>query len=186
MTMLDWLREKKQPRQAIDRFWRQVLVSAINEDLDRMAASHGLQVFALGFLSRRDAYEMGIPKVPLARLYSEEAWRNFPSVRIQERAAVDNIPLEQGRVSCLQTRTGCIRASAYILAIPFERLQAVVPGLPLDVSSFTHSPITGIHLWFDRPITTFLTQRCSIAPFSGCSTREGRHIQLVVSASRRC
>src|SRR5690348_6012400 len=44
ITMLDWLREKKQPPAAIERFWRQVLVSAVNEELDRMASRHGFQV----------------------------------------------------------------------------------------------------------------------------------------------
>src|SRR5580704_15877697 len=52
ITMLDWLREKRQTEPAIARFWNQVLVSAINEDLDRMAAIHGFHVFWLGFLAR--------------------------------------------------------------------------------------------------------------------------------------
>jgi len=38
ITMEDWLREKKQTSRAIDRFWRQVLVSAVNEELGCMAA----------------------------------------------------------------------------------------------------------------------------------------------------
>ena len=53
ISMLDWLLQKRQTPHAIDRFWRQVLVSAINEDLDRMAAIHGFQVFWLGFLRAR-------------------------------------------------------------------------------------------------------------------------------------
>ncbi len=64
ISMLDWLLQKRQTPHAIDRFWRQVLVSAINEDLDRMAAVHGFQVFWLGFLSTADGYEMGIPERP--------------------------------------------------------------------------------------------------------------------------
>ena len=28
-----------------------------------------------------------------------------------------------------------------------------LPELGFDLSSFAHSPITGIHLWFDRPVT---------------------------------
>ena len=47
-----------------------MLVSAVNEDLDRMAAVHGFQVFWLGFLARADAYEMGVPAVPLRELYA--------------------------------------------------------------------------------------------------------------------
>src|SRR5262249_2046915 len=57
ISMLDWLLQKRQTPHAIDRFWRQILVSAINEDLDRMAAIHGFQVFCVGFLGRSDAYE---------------------------------------------------------------------------------------------------------------------------------
>ncbi len=53
--MQQWLEEKRQPARAVERFWRQVLVSAINEELPRMAASHGLQVFQLGFLQNSTA-----------------------------------------------------------------------------------------------------------------------------------
>src|SRR5690349_19092532 len=77
ISMLDWLKEMRQPAGAIERYWRQVLVSAINEELDRMAAAHGLQVFRLGFLARKDAYEMGVPAVPLGRLYGSEAWKRI-------------------------------------------------------------------------------------------------------------
>src|SRR5215469_2804106 len=65
ISMLDWLLQKRQPARAIDRFWRQVLVSAVNEDLSRMAAIHGFQVFWKAFLAAPDAYEMGVPAVPL-------------------------------------------------------------------------------------------------------------------------
>ena len=57
ITMREWLEEKRQPTRAIERFWRQVLVSAISEELDRMAAIHAFQVFRLGFLGRADAFD---------------------------------------------------------------------------------------------------------------------------------
>src|ERR1035438_7417278 len=64
ISMLDWLLQKRQTPHAIDRFWRQVLVSAVNEDLDRMAAIHGFQVFWLGFLATADGFENGHPQGP--------------------------------------------------------------------------------------------------------------------------
>lgn len=185
ITMLDWLREKKQTPQAIERFWRQVLVSAINEELDRMAAIHGLQVFALSFLSKADAYEMGVPAVPLAELYSEESWAAFPEVGIEERCGVECIDISDDHVTRVATSTAAISADAYILAVPFERVAALVPGLKLDFSGFGHSPITGIHLWFDRPVTALphatLLDRTIQWMFN---KKDGRHLQLVVSASR--
>ncbi|MGH9623374.1 MAG: hydroxysqualene dehydroxylase HpnE [Bryobacteraceae bacterium] len=186
MTMLDWLRDKRQSRRAIEQFWGQVLVSAVNEDLDRMAASHGLQVFALGFLKSEDSYEMGVPSVPLRELYSERAWANYPQVKIAERAAVERVQIEGNRVSGLKVNGELVQADAYVLAVPFERLATIAPDLHLDVSAFTHSPITGIHLWFDRPITDLphatLLGRTIQWMFN---KSEGRQIQLVVSASRK-
>jgi squalene-associated FAD-dependent desaturase len=185
ITMLDWLREKKQRPRAIERFWRQVLVSAINEDLERMAAIHGVQVFALGFLSRADAYEMGVPAVPLGQLYAEDAWADYPNVAIEHRAAVQQVRIDDGRVNGVIVNGQCVTADAYVAAVPFERLGALAPELPIDLSSFSHSPITGIHLWFDRPVTELphatLLDRTIQWMFN---KRAGRHIQLVVSASR--
>ncbi len=91
ISMLDWLKEKRQTTGAIERFWRQVLVSAVNEELDRMAAAHGFQVFWLGFLARSDSYEMGVPAVPLADLYGAEVWRRFERVSIHLRSAVESL-----------------------------------------------------------------------------------------------
>ena len=185
ITMLDWLKEKKQTPRAIDRFWKQLMVSAISEDLESMAASHGLQVVQLGFLARSDAYEMGVPNVPLAQLYSSEAWANYPNVKIVYRAPVQQVVISQGRVACLRVNGEPVTADAYVLAVPFERLAALAPELALDVSSFQHAPITGIHLWFDRPITDLphavLLDRTIQWMFN---KSEGKHIQLVVSASR--
>src|ERR1700689_4880117 len=96
ISMLEWLREKRQTERAIGRFWNQVLVSAVNEDLDRMAASHGFQVFWLGFLARADSYEMGIPAVPLGDLYGPEAWKRVDHVRLHLRAPVERVIAENG------------------------------------------------------------------------------------------
>jgi len=185
ITMLDWLREKGQTPALIDRFWRQVLVSAINEELDRMAAIHGLQVFYLGFLAKADGYEMGVPAVPLGELYSEKAWSRYEDVRFRFRAPVQQVRIENGSVSGIEVNGERVVADAYVLAVPFERVAALAPGIELDLSSFTHSPITGIHLWFDRPVTDLphatLLDRTIQWMFN---KHEGRHIQLVVSASR--
>ncbi|MBV8069091.1 MAG: FAD-dependent oxidoreductase [Acidobacteriaceae bacterium] len=185
ITMLDWLREKRQTAGAINRFWRQVLVSAVNEDLDRMAALHGLQVFYLGFLSQANSYEMGVPSVPLAELYSDSLWSHYEDVKFRLRAPVQQVHTDGRQVTGITVHGERVTSGAYILAVPFERVNALVPGLNLDLSRFSHSPITGIHLWFDRSITdlpyaTLLDRTIQWMFNKG----QGRHIQLVVSASR--
>ncbi len=185
ITMQQWLDEHRQPPRAVERFWRQILVSAINEELDRMAASHGFQVFRMGFLGRKNAYEMGVPSVPLGRLYSSEAWARLGNVEIQLRTPVETACIENGTVRSVVAGGAELRADHYICALPFERVQSVFPGLSADVSAFEHSPITGIHLWFDRPVTDLphatLLDRTIQWMFN---KNAGRYIQLVVSASR--
>lgn len=185
MSMADWLREKRQTPRAIERFWRQVLVSAVNEELDRMAAAHGLQVLYLGFLSNATAYEMGVPSVPLARLYSAEAWSRYEFVKFAYRSSVQRIQIDNGEVRTASTDNGPIEADAYVLAVPFERVNALAPELKLDLSPFTHSPITGIHLWFDRSVTDLPHATLLDRTIQWMYNKEGgRHVQLVVSASR--
>ena len=185
ISMLDWLREKRQPEAAIGRFWNQVLVSAVNEDLDRMAARHGLQVFWLGFLARSNSYEMGVPAVPLSDLYSQDVWKRIGNVRLHLRAAVDRVLANSASVRAISAAGQEHQADYYVSALPFERLDAVVPDLGLNLGPFEHSPITGIHLWFDRSLTQLphatLLDRTIQWMFNKSG---GRYLQLVVSASR--
>jgi zeta-carotene desaturase len=176
ISMLDWLLQKRQTPHAIDRFWRQVLVSAVNEDLDRMAAHHGFQVFWLGFMARADSYEMGVPNVPLAELYGADSWKRIGKVCIHFRTPVERID-ESGFLVAGQR----LAADHYICALPFDRLESV--GIPAP--PFEHSPITGVHIWFDREVTNLphatLLDRTMQWMFN---KDRGRYLQLVVSASR--
>jgi zeta-carotene desaturase len=185
ITMLDWLREKRQTEQAIHRFWGQVLVSAINEELGRMAASHGFQVFWLGFLARPDSYEMGVPAVPLVKLYSPDAWEKIGKVKLHLRAPVERLDVERGRVRCAIAGGVEHTADFYVAAVPFERLGALAPNAGLDIPALGHSPITGIHLWFDRSITDLPNATLLDRTIQWMYNKsEGRYLQLVVSASR--
>jgi squalene-associated FAD-dependent desaturase len=185
ITMLDWLREKNQPARAIERFWRQVLVSAINEELDRMAAQHGFQVFWLGMLARADSYEMGIPDVPLRELYSADAWSRIGKVKIHARTPAERVVFREGLAAGVYTGDGLRMADYHICAVPFERLGVLAPELEIDTSRFEHSPITGSHIWFDRSVTALphaaLLDRTIQWMFN---KDQGRYVQFVVSASR--
>ncbi|MBI4874867.1 MAG: FAD-dependent oxidoreductase [Acidobacteria bacterium] len=180
ISMADWLAEKRQPAGAVERFWRPVIVSAVNDVPERIAARYGFLVFWLGFLASATGYEMGIPEVPLGELYAR-----LDNVNVRLRAPVESVAVEAGRVTGLVAGGELHTADWYVLAVPFERVPALVPALDLDTSAFEHSSITGIHLWFDRPVTRL--------PHAALLDRtiqwffrkdDGRYLQLVVSASR--
>ncbi|MGC8793239.1 MAG: FAD-dependent oxidoreductase, partial [Bryobacteraceae bacterium] len=71
----------------------------------------------------------------------------------------------------------------YVLAVPADRARALAPALGLD--RLETSPITGIHLWFDQPVMD-LPQAALLegAVHWAFNKREGRYVELVVSASR--
>jgi zeta-carotene desaturase len=185
VSMLDWLKEKRQPAGAIERYWRQVLVSAINEELDGMAAAHGLQVFRLGFLARKDAYEMGVPAVPLGRLYGSEAWKRIGTVELQLRAArVAYRNRGRSRARSHRRRAGSTRRFLCLRAALRTRHRSGA-GVGYRCQRVRAFAITGIHLWFDRPVTKLphatLLDRTIQWMFN---KHQGRYVQLVVSASR--
>jgi uncharacterized protein with NAD-binding domain and iron-sulfur cluster len=55
----------------------------------------------------------------------------------------------------------------------------------MDVTAFAHSPITGIHLWFDRAVTDLPHATLLDRTIQWMFNKDaGRYVQLVVSASR--
>ncbi len=177
ISMLDWLRAHGQPERVIERFWRQVLVSAINVELDDMAAAHGFQVIWLGFLAASNSYEMGVPRIPLGQLYS----RPVPNATLHTKSPVTKLDAAHARV---EVNGEWREARALISAMPSDRLQALAPDLPIPYDAFVPSSIIGIHLWFDRPVTdlphgTVLERQ--IQWFFNKS--EGKYLMLVISAA---
>jgi zeta-carotene desaturase len=167
-TMLDWLRHHRQSPEAIERFWRVVLVSALNEELDRIDARYGVEVFWKAFLSSPRGFEVGIPSVPLGELYAGcrgaiERWGG----EVRTRAGVREIRLAAGRVASLRLEDDTELAGDYYLsAVPHAALLDLLPPecsrrepVFANLSRLCTSPITGVHFWFDRPVMNepFLT-----------------------------
>jgi uncharacterized protein with NAD-binding domain and iron-sulfur cluster len=213
-----WLARHGQTSRAIERFWKPVLVSAINEDLDRISVRYGAQVFRESFLKSAAAGRMGVPKVPLSELYSLGAdYIRSRGGDVRLRASVEKVEfvvssadsaskkhpertgapasgaMRGGRSEGSQSapRTGATTQSTTavaaepthhppltthhsvavqsngtteqfdycVLAVPYFTISKLLPDdvpgreLAATAEKFESSPITGIHLWFDRHIT---------------------------------
>ncbi len=124
--------------------------------------------------------------MPLGELYSQDAWARQKHVDIRLRTSAGRLRFGGDRVAGVETGDGdVLMADHYVSALPVEKLAGVAPELRIDFGAFEHSPITGIHLWFDRPITdlphgTLLDRTIQWFFNKG----GGKYIQLVVSASR--
>jgi squalene-associated FAD-dependent desaturase len=158
-SFLQWLRRHGQTERAIDRFWKTVLVSALNEEIDLISIPYAAQVVRESFLKSRCAGRMGVPTVPLTELYNRAG--EYISARggeVRFRCSVESFRAEFAEVKVLSA--GGEEAFDFVVpAVPFDVLGRMLPQTsasePLRqiLGRFETSPITGIHLWFDRQIT---------------------------------
>jgi squalene-associated FAD-dependent desaturase len=208
ISMLEWLRRRGQTKGAIERFWRVVLVSALDEELDRTDARYGVDVFWKAFLSNRGGYRMGVPVVPLADLYAGcKAAIERKGGEVVLRSPVRSVRLASGAITAVEFDGGRAEsADAYVFAVPHTTFAELFAPHASDLGSTLAnlqkigvSPITGVHFWFDRPVMDelFLTlidtntqwifnKTALYGPTNGNSPAAAfptQYLQLVISAS---
>jgi squalene-associated FAD-dependent desaturase len=158
-SFLQWLRRHGQTGRAIERFWKTVLVSALNEEIDLISVPYAAQVMRESFLKSPTAGRMGVPTVPLTELYCRAG--EYISARdgeVRFRSGVESFRTEFAEVKLLAGSSEEAFDFA-VLAVPFDVLSRLLPQttaaepLRQTLGRFETSPITGIHLWFDRQIT---------------------------------
>jgi uncharacterized protein with NAD-binding domain and iron-sulfur cluster len=137
----------------------------------------------------------------LNRLYGEglERWFATHGVQLHLGSPVRKVACDASPLVLLSDGQET-RPDFVIIALPWfkiseivdERIAARWPWLA-DISSVEASPITGVHLWFDRPIMSLhhavLVGRLSQWIFDrtesqGNESNRGHYYQVVISASR--
>jgi len=201
-SFLDWCHRHGQTNNAIERFWKPILVSALSEDLDLIAISYAAQVVRESMKSP-EARHMGVPTIPLTDLYNRAGeYIRARGGEIRLRTSLETFSPDSSQVQ-IRTSQGEGNHDYLILALPFEILDRVLPQLPEaaplreSLSHFEHSPITGIHLWFDRQITDldhavlldrtiqwFFHKSRLLATRAPANAEAGSYIELVVSSSK--
>jgi zeta-carotene desaturase len=153
-TFADFLRSSSQSDRVIRVFWEPVIVSACNMTCERVSAAVALHVFQEGFLAAPSAADIGVPGVPLLDLYARaEDLLTSAGGQVLLGESVAHVD-ESSATTADGTRH---EADTVICAVPVERANTIVDEriratdprfTPLD--RFTHSPILGVHLTFDR------------------------------------
>jgi zeta-carotene desaturase len=200
-----WLDHHGQTRNAVERFWRPILVSALSEELDLISVSAAAQVVRESMKSPQ-ARHMGVPTLPLTDLYSAagEYIRKHGGT-LHFRCPIESFSADASGVR-VQVR-GKETAESFdylIVALPFDALDAVLPqtaeSAPIreKLAHFENSPITGIHLWFDRQISDldhavlldrtiqWMFHKSRLQPLRARAENgaTGSYIELVVSSSK--
>jgi zeta-carotene desaturase len=203
-----WLDRHAQSPNAVAHFWHPILISALSEELDRVSVSAAAQVVRES-MKTPAARHMGVPALPLTDLYNAAG----DYVRSHGGSLHFRCPLEGFTAEASGVRVRA-RGNArppdesfeyLVLALPFDALDPLLPrtaeSIPIreKIAHFENSPITGIHLWFDRQISDldhavlldrtiqWMFHKSRLQPMRARSQNgsgAGSYIELVVSSSK--
>jgi squalene-associated FAD-dependent desaturase len=216
---LPFLQAAGQSPSTIERFWTTILVSALGEEISRVAVGPMRKVIVDGFLAHRKAYEILVPKRPLREIFSDRAKEYLQDVGIQlhfNRAAKKLLFEKDRCTGAVFSDQFIAHADLIVIALPWFHIVSLgspdTPPAVLEVfqraAQLESSPITGVHLWFDRPwlkqphaaIVGRLCQWVFRSPWLGDSETSStdlaststttipsnhHHYQVVISASRQ-
>jgi squalene-associated FAD-dependent desaturase len=193
-TAAAWLERIGQPERVVRLFWQPVLESALGESIDLVSVSAARKVAVDGFLAHPAAADLHVPVEPLGVLFGERLleWLVATGVRIDTAATVQGIERDGGVARGVVTAGGVVACDGVVVAVPWRAAARLVPELvPQAEERLAASPITAVHLWFDRQVVDLphavLVGRVSQWVFRGeaaASAPGPGYCQVVISASR--
>lgn len=167
-TSKDWLQSIGQSNATIRAFWDVILVSALGEQTDVVSMQAARKVLIDGFAAAQGASDVLVPRVPLSDMFGKQLSQQVESLGVELRcqSAVKRIHISS--TSDVSTKTRSIElangevmeADQIVVAVPWHRLSSLfdpdeaedaIPNIH-EATKLGTSPISGIHLWLDRPI----------------------------------
>ena len=208
---LSWLQQQNQDPETIRDFWDVILISALGEETSLVSMKAARKVLMDGFAAARGASDVLVPRLPLRELFGVHLVRAIQQLAVDVRTGVsvqrfgESSGHDGSGDGCrfVETKQGDQYAADHVVvAVPWHSIGSVLSGADVEVNfpdlpkyaAIPASPISGIHLWFDRQITNqphavmvgtisqWLFQR---SEFNLAGDSSGEHyFQVVISGSR--
>jgi hydroxysqualene dehydroxylase len=170
-TVRDWLMRHRQTPRAVEMLWEPLAVAALNQPIDKAAASAFAAILRPMFSDDPRNAALALPAKPLDEMYAQPARSYIEQrggcVRLSSPAIIEcgagpSVPPElAGAAPHVVVRGEHLTAGVVICAVPWHGLSAVLPQRPvaladvLDAADRTEaSPIVTVNLWFDRVVTS--------------------------------
>ncbi|MCO8124918.1 hydroxysqualene dehydroxylase HpnE [Stieleria sp. TO1_6] len=201
----DWLDRYGQSSGCRKKFWDVILVSALGEKTEHVSMAAARKVLIDGFAAARGASDVWIPISPLATVFGR---------RMQQCLVDRGVDVRCGRpvrqitadATVILADDGpetddVISADHVICAVPWHQLHKLFDRWPAaerkrlpdleSIANIPSSPISGLHLWFDRPITDLphavmvgtTVQWVFRRPHDAGREYDSHYIQCVISAA---
>jgi len=169
----NWLSANGQSAEIRKRFWDVILVSALGDVPERVSMAAARKVIIDGFAAARGASDVWVPNEPLSTIFGEHMIDALGQRGVDVRLGTSVRAIEArtagAGASMLLADGNSIDSQHVILATSWRaasRLIQTIDASELDATtqqwqrrliqnfeSVSASPITGLHLWFDRALT---------------------------------
>ncbi len=158
-----WLRRLGQTPGIRNAFWEPLIWATLNDDPLVASAAMLMAVLERAFLGTRDASRLGVPKLPLSKLYVDDAMRYLRDRGAEVRTAspMRGIDVGASGVRAVLLRNGDrIETDTLISAVPPKPLLDALPDsvrrhpVFTDAANLGSSPIVNLWVVLDRPLWT--------------------------------
>ncbi|MDG2222725.1 MAG: hydroxysqualene dehydroxylase HpnE [Rubripirellula sp.] len=198
-TAHQWLQSVSQDPATIRDFWDVILVSALGENPNVVSMAVARKVFVDGFAGSVGASDVLVPRQPLAELFGRRLRQAIESLGVSVVTQTAVKQLRSDPKVAIQTQNGDdIHADHVVMAVPWHATKGLltgdlVPNAPA-LAAIPSSPISGLHLWFDRQFTDryhavmvgTISQWMFRQPWGNESDQDRMHYyQIVISASQQ-
>jgi squalene-associated FAD-dependent desaturase len=169
ITAAAWLNRHRQDANLREKFWDVILVSALGDIPERVSMAAARKVIADGFAGAQTASDVWVPNRPLSEIFSGSMLEFLRETRIDARSgiAVKSIQHANGSIK-LHSHDNTFEVDHVVLATGWRAASNLIDSIDLSsdwksaqwksetfrfLSEVKSSPITGLHLWFDRSLT---------------------------------
>jgi len=204
-TIAEWFKQHRVSQNALDAFWLPLLLGALCETPEHIAAKAVQKVVREGFTSGREAMAVYVPTAPLRTIYHDAASKSLADRGVSlhffkrlrrlhwEKNDTDSLPT----ITALEFSDGSLeRFDRYIFAMPAFQLWKILESSDLTccaeqlgLERFEPGAITTVHLWLDRPVLKsgqrFCTLSGGIGQFLSVLNETKNYCTVVMSAAHR-
>ncbi len=188
-----WLRRTRQTERAIRHFWEPVVWGALNDLFERCSTKYAGKVFHETFLRSSAGGRLGIPAKPLTEFFAPvlEHARSL-GVQVESKCGVDGVMPRPEGGWLVRAGEQEFAAKNVVLAMNFKETQRLLGEALPGAERFVSSPITTVHLWFDREVSeldhavlldTRIQWMFHKSRIRRWGAERGSYLELVISAS---
>ncbi len=188
-----WLKRTRQTQRAIRHFWEPVVWGALNDVFERCSTKYAGKVFHETFLRSSAGGRLGIPAKPLTEFFAPVLAHALAlGVSVESKRGVDGLTPRPGGGWLVRAGDREFTAKNVVLATNFKETQKLMGKALAGTERFVSSPITTVHLWFDREVSeldhavlldTRIQWMFHKSRIRRWNAGRGSYLELVISAS---